>query len=661
MTRRRRRTHARLLTAALGVLASIALVVPTASATTSGASMITGTVAKAAHVTVSKPVAIDMLSQATLLAVSCPSAHFCAAIGQNGTFVVAKHGARHWSSPTLIKANGVDVNGLSCSSASFCLATTFQGGALTYNGHHWSTLKKRIKTFKQDPTEIDQPVVSCASRTFCLVVSQEGQAFRYNGHHWSSATRIEARAIISGLSCATRSFCVATDGTEEIRGEDLGSVITFNGVRWSKPKVLDGPHPLTAVSCATPTFCAAGGSTHAFMLGKHGWSKAKPDGGLNGMLSVSCPTAKHCEATDGLGDVSRFGGGSWSHRQPVDAAPKLDTSISPYVSCGSATSCAIVDYSGDALALTHGIWSARHPIDPQHGGLINVSCATASFCVAVDQEGAVLQYNGSHWTPAHELDRDIFSSPRVSDDPDVNGLGLISCPTPTFCAAANHNDGGGVPARAYTFNGQSWSAHTDIDGDNTLTGLSCTSSSFCMAIDLSGNFMTFNGATWSAPTSFDSGGYPLAVSCTSSAFCVAVDNGGARGQSRALVDQSGVWSAPVQISTRGRHHSLDAVSCATPTYCAAIGYFGAAAVFKGATWTEIEPPAKPDHTVTISVSCLPSERCVIAGETSMELIGTSMTKPFALTARGISCPTEHHCIAVNGNNRGDAYLLKLAS
>ncbi len=58
-----------------------------------------------------------------------------------------------------------------------------------------------------------------------------------------------------------------------------------------------------------------------------------------------------------------------------------------------------------------------------------------------------------------------------------------------------------------------------------LNAVSCPSTSFCVAGDVSGNLLTYDGTSWSAPNSVDPGNFIDAVSCVSSSFCVAVDSG----------------------------------------------------------------------------------------------------------------------------------------
>jgi hypothetical protein len=60
-------------------------------------------------------------------------------------------------------------------------------------------------------------------------------------------------------------------------------------------------------------------------------------------------------------------------------------------------------------------------------------------------------------------------------------LTSVSCPTTSFCTAVDST------GQALFDNASTWSAATAIDGSRQLNGVSCTSTSFCIAVDASGN------------------------------------------------------------------------------------------------------------------------------------------------------------------------------
>ncbi|MGH9098892.1 MAG: hypothetical protein ACRDV8_01510, partial [Acidimicrobiales bacterium] len=149
-----------------------------------------------------------------------------------------------------------------------------------------------------------------------------------------------------------------------------------------------------------------------------------------------------------------------------------------------------------------------------------VSCGSTSSCVAVDVSGEILSFDGSRWS-------DMSSTDFVAG-------GSISCPSAEFCALA---DGQG---HVLTYDGSKWSAPVDVrpDTNDTDNTVSCASEKFCVFVDGDGYASVYDGSHWSRATNVDPeiaqsasgnpiGGEGLGVSCTSATFCAAVDGTGA--------------------------------------------------------------------------------------------------------------------------------------
>jgi len=306
-----------------------------------------------------------------------------------------------------------------------------------------------------------------------------------------------------------------------------------------------------------------------------GWSAPVPiDSHANqtALTSISCPPASlnqqgtsFCMAVDDGGnnydghDVI-YDGASWS-------APQLFDSVGNYgpdsVSCLSSSLCTVVDGAGNGLTYNGSSWASANV---SSGSLSAVSCASSAFCMAV--EGNAFAYNGSSWSPPWN---------GCVNNTSACGLGSsngeiflsVSCPSSSFCAAAGHNggaatyDGGGWNGGAY--NGYGWTFDGQIDttdGDYSLHSVSCTSSSFCVAVDGNGSAYTYDGSAWSGPVRIDpNGGGLSSVSCVSSSFCVAVDGAG-----NALMYNGSSWSSQ-SIDPNGQ--GLTAVSCASTSFCMA--------------------------------------------------------------------------------------------
>ena len=120
-----------------------------------------------------------------------------------------------------------------------------------------------------------------------------------------------------------------------------------------------------------------------------------------------------------------------------------------------------------------------------------------------------------------------------------------SCPSPTWCMAVDSS------GHVIHYAAGKWSAPLLVDngsnhgggGGGAFDGVSCPTTTFCMAVSYLDGYTLWNGASWSAiayPTPHDTiSDSMLGVSCSSAAFC-GVNNAG--GELSFYV--SGVWHQP---------------------------------------------------------------------------------------------------------------------
>jgi len=173
--------------------------------------------------------------------------------------------------------------------------------------------------------------------------------------------------------------------------------------------------------------------------------------------------------------------------------------------------------------------------------------------------------------------------------------------------------------------------------------VSCSTSTFCVALDGAGNAYRFDGSQWSTPVALGGqsglGGEVAAVSCTSATFCMAIPPG-----SDAVVSWNGSsWSAPIPVSS----NDLEGVSCVGTTFCAAVDGVGDAFVYNGTSWLR----GSGDWGGVSQVSCVSTRFCVsVSGGISM-FNGSTWTLPNQQGATanftGVSCPTTSYCMAVD--------------
>jgi len=193
------------------------------------------------------------------------------------------------------------------------------------------------------------------------------------------------------------------------------------------------------------------------------------------------------------------------------------------------------------------------------------------------------------------------------------GMASISCSSPSFCAAVDNG------SDAFTFNGTSWTPATAIDPGDELSTVSCPSATFCAAVDYGPKVITFNGTSWSAPSVIDPGSYLQALSCASARFCIAIDRRG-----NAFTFNGSTWSGPVNADPDGLTMgeggiSWPVVSCPTINFCAAVdGAGGNVVTFSGRRWTapvSVDPAAAKSVGDSVlkflmSVSCHSAKFCV---------------------------------------------------
>jgi hypothetical protein len=315
------------------------------------------------------------------LALSCPMAHFCMAVDDQGNAIELN--GPSWSAPTPLHVLGMTA--VSCSSKDFCVAGTVNDSVLKFHGGTWSK-QKRVDT----PTAGDQDIfgvsgvtgLSCPSPLYCLAGDVRGKIATFDGMQWSHAAPLEPLALyqadtymkaaaVVGVSCSSITFCAAaTVG---------GRVLTWNGRTWSVP--------------ALPTPISSGTLGILELVG------------LPEIAGISCASSTFCVVVGPSGAVNTFDGKSWSKPEAIDTSSSQQGNHDGLtaVSCPSVRFCLAVDDLGRALSYNGTSWSQPHIVDPTLG-LSDVSCATSTFCVALNDLGYALIYNGTSWSRPQNID-----------------------------------------------------------------------------------------------------------------------------------------------------------------------------------------------------------------------------------------------------------------
>jgi hypothetical protein len=186
-----------------------------------------------------------------------------------------------------------------------------------------------------------------------------------------------------------------------------------------------------------------------------------------------------------------------------------------------------------------------------------------------------------------------------------------------------------TPVGAQASPGISWSVvpspATPPTQDNSLSGVSCSSSTFCAAVGTLNEM--WNGSAWSiAPGTPTAGTQINGVSCSSPSACIAVGGSGSESWNGST------WST-VPVGLFGTSSTLNAVSCTGPSACTAVGDY-APIVTCGP-----KPPCGQIYQATLIESWNGSDWSVVPSPNAPsyladDLTGVSCTGPSACTAVG---------------------------
>ena len=306
---------------------------------------------------------------------------------------------------------------------------------------------------------------------------------------------------------------------------------------------------LTGVDCVGPYLCVSSGymtdsatiahkgivSTNTTFGFSGTWLAGVPDPDFNWappgdqwqLQDISCPGTSFCGAVDDQGDVftttnpfkgaDSFGPspqGVWQKTQNLDPIGNYSYHETEKIACPAAGECAFIDADGGILASTNtgggaGTWGRQDL--PSQGSPTSISCPSPASCYVATATGDVLKSLtssatstpavGGPWTPmaidpGNELDH-LFCIQGECFATDLSG-NLWSSTNPAAGAGA-------------------WS-HFNLTSQY-LTGITCSSASFCVVVDNNGDaFVSTNptgGATaWHSATVAHADGLN-AVSCTS--------------------------------------------------------------------------------------------------------------------------------------------------
>jgi hypothetical protein len=530
--------------------------------------------------------------------VSCASASDCIAIGGIPVIITGDEpviplamqwNGRTWhalSLPAGTRGPDSELSGVSCPDTSFCLAvgvkltdypnSDYRNMALAWDGTTWTELST-----PPGPVGSGVSGVWCASAGRCVAVGGD-QASTWNGSAWTGqAIAKPESAGLGSISCWQRSACMAAGSYSRLplpdaqphspNGAQLTLAEQWNGSTWQPrrtPTPGDEQEGLSGLSCRSPANCMAVGAY------------------INGS-DVQAALAE------------RWNGRAWKVLTAPDPGP--GENVLTAISCPAADQCIAVGYydaAGSHQALAeqwNGSAWTRLPV-PHDGVLTGVSCPAVNNCMAVGtyvsnvSRGASalsVTWDGSTWTPQ--------ASPAPGG---VSEFNAVACPSRTRCiAVGDYATFDGRPPNPLTalWNGTAWTMLTTpapgANAANTLTSVSCSGPSNCMAV----------GRTYHT--------HPLPAA-------LAESWNGTRWTVRPTP----------KLKIKPRMY-LDAVSCPAPARCRAVGGyltstggFMLAEAWNGATWRRLVPLTDPSPAFNglYAISCPAARHCIAVGGTEIQ-------------------------------------------
>src|SRR6266851_7689552 len=319
-----------------------------------------------------------------------------------------------------------------------------------------------------------------------------------------------------------------------------------------------------------------------------------------------------------------------------------------WVSCPGVSTCmavgTYVDPSGTGVSLAERWDGARWsqlPIPNPPGAavstLLGLSCTSSSACIAV---GAYIDSSGTFHAFAERWDGTTWRVQSIPEPPGAQGtfLNAVSCSSASSCTAVgNFTDSSGVGVTlTERWNGTTWAVQSTPNPSGAqssgFSGVSCTSSTACIAVGLStlGTLAEqWNGTAWTIQSTPSPGQSPslLSVSCTSSSACIASGNyTDSSGAGVTLAEQwNGTkWTVKSTPNPPGSQFAfLNSVWCSSSSACTAVGASfdssGAASTlaerWDGSKWTLQATSNVPGGRggLLIGVACPGASACIAVG------------------------------------------------
>jgi hypothetical protein len=302
------------------------------------------------------------------------------------------------------------------------------------------------------------------------------------------------------------------------------------------------------------------------------------------------------------------------------------------VACPASTLCVLANgegkEKGSGAAIYYatslgGSWTKA----PTSFGVVTAYCPSSSFCIAGQMDGHI-KYSEN---PAST------SWPEVAIGGKTETMNSVFCLSSSFCAAVtNAGELYIADTEAKVKEKEAWKS-TDVDGTTALHGISCTSTTSCVAVDGTGDVLDLtiesSGAATVSKSDVDGTNELTAVTCASSA-CVTVDN-----QGNIFVSTNAGESWSEQSLVVG--NKLTSVSCASSSLCLAADTAGTVMTFDPAAAPASKTQSIDGENGINATSCISSSSdCIVSDSKGNAYYATNVSTGANGTWTKWSGPTE---------------------
>jgi len=452
-----------------------------------------------------------------ILAISCPTSSFCAAVDSVGNVLTT-------STPTG-SASGwhitdIDVTqailDIECASASFCVADDVQGKMLTSanpsgGAGDWTGVGRRPIT-----------QLSCPSATLCMGVSGHSLAFSTNPSGGRSAWHFfpVGPSPIDTVSCPAVTLCVGANSS----GAILSSAQPGGGTSHWQSVQVDGSSLITSIACPATTRCfvtyGANIATSPDPAVGHWTSAVLNTPAFRRTSNIRCPNISLC-VVSGTGGVAASTkptkAGTW-HITRLDSGADFLA-----LACPSAHLCVTADNRHHVFISANpaggrGAW--RTFTFDRKQVISSIACPSLTLCVAFDTASNLITTanpgNGpASWHYTH-LPFSAFTA--------------LTCASTTLCVATSIRAATGLNRIYFSTNPRRGpSAWQHVPTNVRAQSLACPSDSLCVAGDDGQVFMSsspVSGQPWTPVTVPDEGTFVQAIACQGVTLCLSGDDFG---------------------------------------------------------------------------------------------------------------------------------------